>query len=217
MKLKAIALAAALILWLIPAAPAEAPAFPDDPAAIENALSSVVMLEIYNAEDERITRGSGFAAFGSGILVTCSHILVNMDHMIAVTEDGRRLRVDRILDMDTEADVALCALPEDAGLVPLPFAADPLPLRGEQITAAGSALGILNMVSLGNISARWSDGILTWLTFTAPISPGFSGGPLFDSAGNVVGVIAGTYEGTGSVSLAAPIGAAWRLWQAQEQ
>ncbi len=201
------------VILLLSAAGAEGNiAFQSDPDTIADALQSVVMLEIRNREDECLTRASGFAAFAEGILVTSSHVLSNMHHMTAVTEDGRRIAVERVLAVDTQADVALCLLPADAGL-PVLECREELPPRGEPVTAVGSALGILNMVASGNISAHWENAGVTWLLFTAPIFPGFSGGPLFDSAGRVTGVIAGTYEGAGSVSLAAPASAAFALWQ----
>ena len=63
-------------------------------------------------------------------------------------------------------------------------------LRGQPVTAIGSPKGVINTVSSGNISniVYYSEEIPDYIQFTAPISPGSSGGALFDEKGAVVGL-----------------------------
>jgi len=182
-----------------------------DPNELETFAASVVRLEVFNADGDRIGTGSGFAAFDPVVLVTACHVLVNMDYMTATRDDGSAFRVDRALLADEAADVALCALPEDAGLDPLPFSTDP-PARGERIVAIGSQFGLVNLVTLGNVCGIWNSDKTDWILFTAPVSEGSSGGPLIDDGGRVIGIITGTYEKGQNLNLAAPAEAALALY-----
>ena len=58
---------------------------------------------------------------------------------------------------------------------------------------------------------RWDAQGISWLLFTAPVSAGSSGGPVFNSRGEVIGLVMGTYDRITGISLAAPIGVAEAL------
>ena len=180
------------------------PAFTEDPESMERAAASVVMLTVFNDHDEKIGVGSGFAAFEPVVLVTAAHVIVNMEYMIAECDDGETFRIDSAIDADEDADVAICRLPEDCGLAALPTAGKD-PLRGEKTAAVGSQSGLKNLITLGNICGRWDKKDVKWLLFTAPVSGGSSGGPLFNDAGEVIGVVTGTYERGQNLNLAAPV------------
>ncbi len=183
------------------AAPAESGA---EPSEIEAWADSVVRLEVYDARGDKIGTGSGFAAFEPAVLVTACHVIVNMDYMIATRDDGATFRIDRAIDADEDADVAILELPEDAALTPLACAKTD-PLRGEAVTAIGSQFGLLNLVTLGNVCGRWETKEANWILFTAPVSEGSSGGPLLNKNGEAIGVIVGTYEKGQNLNLAAPV------------
>ena len=201
-----------LLLLALLALPARGEGIPlsRDPAAIEAAAASAVRLEVYDALGERIGVGSGFAAFDPAVLVTACHVIVNMDHMIATRDDGTTFRIDRALDANEGADVAILALPDDANLEPLPISRGE-PMRGEAATAIGSQFGLLNLVALGNVCGVWRTDPVDWILFTAPVSSGCSGGPLLNDRGEVIGVIAGTYDKAQNLNLAAPVQAAFEL------
>lgn len=210
-----IALAVILFFLLMPAVSGQSAAadmsasqdFTRDPAAMEAAAASVVKLEVFDKNDERIAVGTGFCAFDEETLVTAAHVVVNMEYMIATRDDGSTFRVDGLVNADETTDTALCRLPEEAALPVLPAAAG-LPMRGEPVAVIGTMYGIANLVLLGNVSGIWTAGSADWILFTAPVSPGCSGGPLLNDAGEVVGIIAGSYESAESLKLAAPMSAA---------
>ena len=79
----------------------------------------------------------------------------------------------------------------------------PPPSVGDPVLAVGSPLGLGNSVSSGIVSA-FHDGIIQ---FSAPISPGNSGGPVVDRTGRVVGVARSKLVGDGAegLSFAIPI------------
>ena len=187
--------------------------FCDNPQAIEAAAAGVVKLEVFDRNDRRIANGSGYCAFDSQILVTAKHVLVNADHIRATRDDGETFEVGKILNISDNSDVAICLIPEDAGLTPLPVSDSTL-MRGEKVTAIGSMYGLTNMVLIGNICGLWNASDSDWILFTAPVSPGCSGGPVFGSDGRVVGTVMGSYEKAESLNLASPIAVAEILYRA---
>ena len=181
--------------------------FTESPEQIEKtARESVVELLIYDKDDNRIARGSAFCAFSDRLLVTSWHVLENMDHMTVSGENDERyvLKREDVLYKDDDADVAVCLLPQDSTLLPLPCSKQ-YPERGEKLAAIGSARGILNLVTLGNVCGHWSNGVIDWLIFSAPVSAGSSGGPLINDSGEVIGVIMGSYDDSQNLNFAVPI------------
>ena len=168
----------------------------------EQLANSVVKLEVFNKNGDRIGTGSGFAAYDESILITARHVILNMEYMTATRDDGTTFRIDRTIETDENSDIAICALPEDAGLVPLKFA-DELPKRGTDTSVISSQFGIGNLVTKGNVCGYWETAESTWLVFTAPVSSGSSGGPLFDEKGQVIGIVSGTYEKGQNMNIAA--------------
>lgn len=81
------------------------------------------------------------------------------------------------------------------------------PELGSTVMAVGSPLGLSGSVSIGVVSGYRSLDGSDWLQFSAPISPGNSGGPVVDGQGRVVAVAAAKFEGTGveALSLAIPV------------
>lgn len=178
--------------------------FTDDPDAIERAAGSVVKLEVYDAQNQKIGTGSGFCAFDSSVLITAAHVIVNMDHMIVTCDNGESFRLEAATDGDEDSDVAWFRLPEGTELIPLPVSSE-MPRRGERILAIGSQFGIVNLVTTGNIAGVWESQGIGWLLFTAPVSSGSSGGPILNDNGEVVGVVSSTYDKGQNLNVAAPI------------
>ncbi len=71
--------------------------------------------------------------------------------------------------------------------------------------AIGSPNGVTNSVFLGNISVLYEDGDVSYIQFTAPISPVCSGGALLNSQGEVIGVTSATYIDNQNMNLAVHI------------
>ena len=178
--------------------------FTDDPDAIEEAAASVVKLEVYDAQDHKIGSGSGFALGDPAILVTAAHVIVNMDHMTAWQDDGTSFQIENALTADTDADLAICPLPEGIEFPAMPPGPD-WPKRGEDVLVISSQFGLTNLVSKGTLCGYWNSEEADWLLFSAPVSGGSSGSPLFNAAGEVVGIVTGTYEKGQNLNLAAPV------------
>jgi S1-C subfamily serine protease len=142
--------------------------------------------------------GSGFIADTNGNAITNYHVVANATKMFAVFADGRQVDVKGYRFVDPDRDMAVVQLDLPAGTVaPLPVA-KVLPRKGEAVYGFGSPEGLDFTTSQGIVSAirdgdelRSGQGLNVkgkWLQTTTPISGGSSGGPLVDSAGNVVGI-----------------------------
>lgn len=144
--------------------------------------------------------GSGFLISESGHCVTNYHVVEGQTR-IAVTifhggKNGDFTRVAirdvKILALNPYFDLALLEIPKQEGLEfkPVFVAEDDFAKEGDTVFAIGSPLGLERSVSEGIVSTRNRnmDGIV-YIQTTAQINPGNSGGPLFNSRGEVVGVI----------------------------
>ena len=126
-----------------------------------------------------------------------------MDHMTATTDDGETFTVGKVIEADRDKDVAVCLLPEGVRLPLLSFETE-APLRGEKTAVISSQFGVRNMVTLGNYCGSWNAGGVDWLLFSAPVSGGSSGAPVFNDRGNVIGIVTGTYEEGQTLNIATP-------------
>lgn len=79
------------------------------------------------------------------------------------------------------------------------------PPVGANVMAVGSPLGLSGTVSIGVVSAFRSVDGADYMQFSAPISPGNSGGPVVDREGRVVGVASAKFVGEGVEALALAI------------
>lgn len=186
------------LLWSDDAEDAPAPAvtekpasFQTDYAAIDQAAQSVFLLEVYDEKNELISTGSGFVAFDSGTLITNEHVIEDAAYIIAHSDQySASYKLTEVRIADREKDIAILVFDPAARIRPLTVDLQSRILRGQPVTAIGSPKGIINTVSSGNISniVYYSESVPDYIQFTAPISPGSSGGALFNEAGAVIGL-----------------------------
>jgi putative serine protease PepD len=79
------------------------------------------------------------------------------------------------------------------------------PQVGATLMAVGSPLGLSGTVSIGVVSAFRSVDGADYMQFSAPISPGSSGGPVVDRQGRVVAIASAKFVGAGVEALALAI------------
>ncbi len=195
---KLICLLLTLCALLLISAVAES-GFALDPARINEAAASVVILEQHDEEGNPIARASGFAAIEPGLVVTSASFIQDAETIVAVTDSGETLSVSGILGCNTDSDVAIIALEEKDKLPLLPIDAEKRVLRGSDCVVVG-AQGENISVSIGNMSGFFEEEDISLIQFTAPLSVGSGGSPLFDENGNVAGITTGFYyDGRGVV------------------
>jgi hypothetical protein len=186
-----------------------AAAFADVPVAntltptqiASHSRGSVVLLRIPSG------LGSGFVVDKSGRIATNLHVLGEGGALTVVLPDGREVSDIEVLATDGNHDLAvLRARARD--LPPLPLADSDRVQPGDRVVAIGHPLGLENTVSDGLISAvRKLTDDLTVLQISAPISPGSSGGPLFNERGEVIGISTLIANAGQNLNFAIPINA----------
>ena len=140
--------------------------------------------------------GSGFIIDPSGLIVTNNHVITGrgdrpVDEITVTLADRREFRA-RVVGRDPLTDVALIKI--DAPQ-PLPFVSfgDSRSIRvGDWALAIGNPFGLGGTVTAGIVSAKGRNigagQYDRYIQTDASINQGNSGGPLFDLAGNVVGI-----------------------------
>ena len=122
-----------------------------------------------------------------------------------------------MLGADRRTDVAVVKV--DATGLPTVKIGDPSKVKvGEWVAAIGSPFGLENTVTAGIVSAKHralpSENYVPFIQTDVAVNPGNSGGPLFNMAGEVVGINSQIYSRTGGymgLSLAIPIDAAMKI------
>jgi serine protease Do len=142
--------------------------------------------------------GSGFFINSKGYLITNFHVISGEKH-ISITQfllEGKVLR--RVVYKEVEIvatapfhDLAILRVKEfDAPITPVVFDAEENLSIGETVFAIGNPLGLERTVTEGVLSQTHRNfGGILYLQVDAPVNPGNSGGPLFNTRGQVVGII----------------------------
>ncbi len=141
---------------------------------------------------EKITSlGSGFIIDPSGYVVTNNHVIGNAQK-ITVILDGNQKYPAKLIGRDPKTDLALLKIDVHH---PLPYVqwGDANKARvGDWVVAVGNPFGLGGSVTAGIISARGRDlnsgPFDDFLQVDAPINRGNSGGPLFNTDGQVIGI-----------------------------
>jgi len=136
-----------------------------------------------NAE---FARGSGFLVDAQGLIATNAHVVENGDWIRVRLDDERRVEAT-IAHIDRERDVAFLRVHPSVveGLEVVTFRRnDELAVTGERVIAIGSPLHQERALTTGVVSRTSSNALICDLN----INPGSSGGPVFNTAGEVLGI-----------------------------
>ncbi|MFT4190827.1 MAG: DegQ family serine endoprotease [Comamonas sp.] len=163
-------------------------------------------------------QGSGFIINGDGIVLTNAHVVAGAKEVTVKLTDRREFQA-KVLGSDARTDVAVLKI--DASHLPTVRLGDVRSLKvGEWVLAIGSPYGLENTVTAGVVSAKGrslpDDSTVPFIQTDVAVNPGNSGGPLFNSRGEVVGINSQIYSRTGGyqgLSFAIPIDLAMRVEQ----
>lgn len=141
--------------------------------------------------------GSGFIISNPGYVLTNHHVVGdNREVIVIIGEEEHRASVVR---SHPGRDVALLKLEKQFASRPLQINANPVNL-GEEIYVVGTPLDerLSFSISRGIISARRTLDQRSYYQTDAAVNPGNSGGPVFNDAGNVIGItVAGLFTSDG--------------------
>jgi len=148
--------------------------------------------------------GSGFIAAADGKIATNYHVVRGVTRASIVTSDRVEHEDVEVIALDEVHDVAILRIGAQK-LQPLTLGDSSLAKAGEHVVAIGNPLGLGSTVSDGLLSAIRELPHLTVLQISAPISPGSSGGPVFNDRGEVIGVSTFLLSGGQNLNFPIPI------------
>jgi len=161
-------------------------------------------------------QGSGFIVSADGIILTNAHVVRDASDVTVKLTDRREFSA-KVLGSDPRTDIAVLKI--DAKDLPTVATGDIKDLRvGEWVLAIGSPFGFENTVTAGVVSAKGrslpDDSSVPFIQTDVAVNPGNSGGPLFNTRGQVIGVNSQIYSRTGGyqgLSFAIPIDLALKI------
>lgn len=166
---------------------------------------SVITIVALDENDQPLSLGSGFFINTEGDIATNYHVLEGCAKAIIKTTKGEKGTILEILKYDPELDL-LVAKTSLKNTKPLPLGDSDTITVGEDIIAIGNPAGLEGTVSKGIISGiRKVDDDFKFIQITAPISPGSSGGPVFNTSGKVIGVATAYLDLGQNLNFAMPI------------
>lgn len=177
------------------------------PELVEVASPAVVFIGILNADGEYMGQGSGFVVKPDGFVVTNFHVIQEASSLIVKMLDGEIYDRVQVVDYDRRRDLAVLKIPAFKELPTVSMGDSSAVKVGQQAVAIGNPQGLEHTVTSGVISAfRRLEGHRR-MQISVPISPGSSGGPLFDLQGNVIGITTSgvVSEGAQNLNFAVPI------------
>ena len=151
-------------------------------------LNAVVVVSAYDNLGAMMSQGSGFLIKPSGTAVTCLHVIAGaFDAKVKV--GTKLLDTEGVLYIDQENDVAVLKVKGGRDLPVLRTADASQKDVGKTVYVISNPLGFEKSFTEGVLSAIPLMGKKKALAITAPISPGSSGGPVFNEKGRVIGMV----------------------------
>jgi serine protease Do len=158
--------------------------------------------------------GSGFIIDSNGLILTNAHVVEGATTIYVTLTDKREFKA-KLMGMDKRTDVAVVKI-EARDLPKLPLGDSAKVRVGEWVLAIGSPFGLENTVTAGIVSAKSRDtgDYLPFIQTDVAVNPGNSGGPLLNTAGQVIGINSQIFSRSGGymgISFAIPIDEAMRV------
>ena len=181
-------------------------------ALAKQTRGAVVLIETFDASNQKIATGSGFFISSDGLLITNYHVIKGAESAVAKVANGGLFPIVGARAVDRDNDLVLLAtegknlpflnLRDTAGVEP-----------GTRIAVMGNPRGLEGSLSEGIVSAkRGGAAEHRWLQITAAISPGSSGSPVMDESGRVLGIATMVITNGQSLNFAVPGEIANALW-----
>ncbi len=164
---------------------------------------------------ESASLGSGFIISEDGYIVTNHHVIEDADEITITLNDQRQFSAE-IIGSDQRSDLALIKIDAE-GLPTVPFGDVEDVKVGQWVLAIGSPFNLSHSVAAGIVSfvgrslppqITGQGNYVSFIQTDVAINPGHSGGPLFNLAGEVIGVNSQIYSNSGGsigLSFAIPV------------
>lgn len=149
--------------------------------------------------------GSGVVVSADGLVITADHVLEDSKDLSIKLLDGRKLPIERRVYRDARQDLAVLQV-AGKGLPFVPLVDPATVAVGQEVVAIGNPQGFANTVSDGIVSGKLPipGGDKFKFVFSAPISPGSSGGGLFDREGRLIAITIASRRNSQNLNIATP-------------
>jgi hypothetical protein len=165
---------------------------------------SVVTIVALDHDDQPLSLGSGFFINEGGDIATNHHVLEGSSKAIIKSIESKKGEILEIINDDPVLDM-LVARTSFKNTNPIPLGDSDSIAVGEEIIAIGNPAGLEGTVSNGIISGIRKLEEFKLIQITAPISPGSSGGPVFNKTGKVIGIATAYLDVGQNLNFALPI------------
>ncbi|MBE7008501.1 MAG: PDZ domain-containing protein [Ruminococcaceae bacterium] len=161
-------------------------------------INTTTTTNIFNQTVQSASAGSGFIITADGYIVTNYHVIDSANEVKVTLYDGKEYAA-KIIGGDSDYDIAVLKI-DATDLKPVTIGSSATLQIGDDIAAIGNPLGELTFsMSEGIVSCVDReinvDGTpFNMIQVTAAINPGNSGGPLFNTYGEVVGIVSAKYS-----------------------
>ena len=180
--------------------------------------TDIVNVDIYGNKTPSIISGSGFIISEDGYIMTNYHVVeyaVNAGINVTVTLYDETVLLGTIVGADRYKDIAIVKV-EKTGFMPVTIGDSDLISVGDTVYAVGNPYGMLEYtMSIGHISAlhrivatdEKEENASEMFQIDANVYSGNSGGPAYNSKGEVIGIVSAKYstDGFEGIGFAIPI------------
>ena len=177
---------------------------PDPFSKFFEGLDIPFSLEEMYTNPKSMSLGSGFVISSDGYIVTNYHVIANADEVNVKLSDNTEIPA-KIIGSDQRTDIALLKIESKKPLQVAKFGDSTKARVGDWVIAIGNPFGLGGTVTAGIVSSKGRDiatdtmGIVDdFIQTDAAINSGNSGGPMFNMAGEVIGINTAIYSPSGS-------------------
>jgi S1-C subfamily serine protease len=171
------------------------------PRQIAARARPAVVLVTALRDGREIGQGSGFVVSADGTLVTNRHVIEGAQSLRVQLAGGEVYDRVFLVSQDATRDLAILRIPA-TGLSPLRFGDDRRAETGDAVYVMGNPRGLEGTFTDGLVSAKRTIDGTDLIQISAPISPGSSGGPVLNAAGEVIGIAAMMMEDAQNLNIA---------------
>jgi len=165
---------------------------------------AVVIIEAMDERGSVTGQGSGFIVTSQGAVVTNLHVVQGAAGLRVKLPGGDAYKTSDLIDVDDAKDIAIVKI-KGFKLPVVTLGDSDKAENGEAVVAISSPEGLVNSISTGVLSGVRRFDTHRVFQITAPISQGSSGGALFNSRGEVIGIITYLLKSGQNINFAVPI------------
>ena len=156
--------------------------------------NTVVTINILR-EDGKAASATGFVVSPQGYIATAAHILDKAKLVNLTFSNGAISEEARVVALSKNPRIDLAILQVSVNYLPsVIFRNSNTVKAGQKIAVIGSPKRLQNTITNGLVSQLRNVGDITMFQISAPISPSSSGSPVFNEAGQVVGIAVSSLE-----------------------